>query len=181
MPYKNIEDRRKNSRLYFKKNKEKILLAGRVYYYNNIEKEHARAKKYTDSHKKELALYRKINREAINKNARKKYKFYLENNPQYQIRKNIHTRLYVAIKNNYKKSDIHNLGCDLFEFKKYLKSKFKRGMTWENYGSKWHIDHIKPLSSFDLTDRKQLLECCHYLNTQPLWKKENLLKGTKII
>ena len=53
-------------------------------------------------------------------------------------------------------------------------------MNWKNYGFRgWHIDHIKPLSSFDLSDRNQLLEACHYTNLQPLWWYENLSKGVK--
>jgi desulfoferrodoxin (superoxide reductase-like protein) len=55
-------------------------------------------------------------------------------------------------------------------------------MTWDNWTTDgWHIDHIKPLASFDLTDRKQLLEACHYTNLQPLWAKDNLIKSDKII
>jgi hypothetical protein len=45
------------------------------------------------------------------------------------------------------------LGCTISELITYLQSKFLPGMSWENYGRKgWHIDHIRPLSSFDLTD-----------------------------
>lgn len=45
-------------------------------------------------------------------------------------------------------------------------------MSWDNYG-KWHIDHIKPLADFDLSDPKQFKEACHYSNLQPLWAEEN--------
>ena len=51
-------------------------------------------------------------------------------------------------------------------------------MTWKNYG-KWHIDHIKPFASFDLTEPKQQKLVCNYKNLQPLWAKENLSKGDK--
>ncbi len=60
----------------------------------------------------------------------------------------------------------------------YLEKKYKKGMTRDNYGD-WHVDHIKPCASFDLTDAKQQMLCFHYTNLQPLWAKENLQKGKK--
>jgi hypothetical protein len=75
-------------------------------------------------------------------------------------------------------SAIKDLGCSPEELKSYLESKFQPGMTWDNYGrTTWHIDHIKPLVGFDLTDRKQLLEACHYTNLQPIWAKDHSLKS----
>ena len=62
------------------------------------------------------------------------------------------------------------LGCSIDYFKSYIESKFTSGMTWENYGyNGWHLDHIKPCSSFDLTDIDQQKICFHYTNLQPLW------------
>jgi hypothetical protein len=66
----------------------------------------------------------------------------------------------------------------VLNLKIHLESKFQPGMTWENHGRNgWHIDHIKPLCSFDLTDLMQLRQACHYTNLQPLWAKENLRKN----
>lgn len=70
------------------------------------------------------------------------------------------------------------LGCSYIEFKKYIESKFKPGMSWKNKHL-FHIDHIRPCSSFDLTDPQQQAQCFHYTNLQPLWSKENLSKGAK--
>ena len=72
------------------------------------------------------------------------------------------------------------LGCNIEDFKLHLASKFQDGMSFENYG-KWHIDHIRPCSSFDLTDIEQQKQCFHYTNTQPLTKLENRTKSNKIL
>ena len=69
-------------------------------------------------------------------------------------------------------------GCSPIELRNYLKSKFIDNMSFGNY-PEWEVDHIKPISKFDLTDEKQLRECFHYTNLQPLWKIENLKKWAK--
>lgn len=73
------------------------------------------------------------------------------------------------------------LGCSRDEFLRHLESKFTDGMTWETRGRfGWHIDHVKPLSAFDLTDPKQLAAACHHTNVQPLWWRDNMRKGPKL-
>ena len=62
----------------------------------------------------------------------------------------------------------------------YIEKQFKPGMTRQNQGT-WHIDHIKPCSSFDLSDPRQQRECFHYTNLQPLWALDNIRKKDKII
>jgi len=52
-------------------------------------------------------------------------------------------------------------------------------MSWNNHGE-WHIDHIKPCTSFDLSKLSEQKKCFHYKNLQPLWAKDNLSKGAKI-
>lgn len=70
------------------------------------------------------------------------------------------------------------IGCSAEELKIYIESKFKPGMTWENYGRNgWHIDHVKACALFDLTDPDQQRACFHYTNLQPLWAAENRKKG----
>ena len=54
-------------------------------------------------------------------------------------------------------------------------------MAWENYGLKgWHVDHIIPISFYDLTNEDEVKKACHYSNLQPLWWQDNLEKGNKI-
>ena len=74
---------------------------------------------------------------------------------------------------------IEVLGCTAQELKHHLESQFQDGMSWENYGKfGWHIDHIRPCASFDLTDPEQQKQCFHYSNLQPLWWRDNLSKGS---
>lgn len=70
------------------------------------------------------------------------------------------------------------IGCSVEFLKDYLEKQFITCMTWENYG-KWHVDHIKPCASFDLTTEEAQRKCFHYTNLQPLWAKDNLSKGSK--
>jgi len=104
-----------------------------------------------------------------------------------KIAKNLRNRLNSAINNGQKPgSSVKDLGCSIEELKQHLESQFYNRftgerMTWDNYGYYgWHIDHIKPLSSFDLADHKQFLEACHYTNLQPLWAEDNFEKNAKI-
>jgi hypothetical protein len=103
----------------------------------------------------------------------------------YRITQNLRTRLIAVIKNkDAKKSNktMTLLGCSLEFFKKYIENQFKKGMTWENHSKYgWHLDHIKPCSSFDLTDSEQQKICFHYTNFQPLWWRDNLIKGSKVL
>lgn len=95
----------------------------------------------------------------------------------YRLSCNLRTRLCQAIINNQKAgSAIADLGCSVEELRYYLEQQFRPGMSWDNYGSEWHIDHIKPLCSFDLSDRDQFLKACHYKNLQPLWAEANYAK-----
>lgn len=90
----------------------------------------------------------------------------------------IRGRVNAAIKNGQKAgSAVRDLGCTIPELIKYFESKFSEGMTWENHGyNGWHIDHVVPLSRFDLTDREQFLKACHYTNLQPMWAMDNWIK-----
>ena len=94
-------------------------------------------------------------------------------------------RLVHALRGEYRSgSAVRDLGCTISELKSHLERLFTPGMAWDNYGhglGKWGIDHIAPLSSFNLTDRNQLLAVCHYSNLQPMWFEDNMAKGDKVM
>lgn len=101
--------------------------------------------------------------------------------PAYRIRILLRNRLAKAIKRRQKAgSAVKDLGCSIPEFMAYIETQFQDGMTWANWGpNTWHLDHIRPLSSFDLSDAGQLRVACHFSNMQPLWAKENMAKSNK--
>jgi hypothetical protein len=104
----------------------------------------------------------------------------LKRDPVYKISRNLRRAIWGFVNGELKTgSAVRDLGCSIDELRSHLENMFQEGMTWDNYGE-WHIDHIVPLSSFDLEDREQLLKACHYTNLQPLWALDNLRKGAKI-
>jgi hypothetical protein len=121
--------------------------------------------------------YIKNNRDKVNKRHNDKY----HSDIHYKIKHNLKRRMNNAIKGCFKDcSTIKLLGCDLDTIKKHLESKFSKGMNWGNYGE-WHIDHVIPCASFDLTDPEEQRKCFHYTNLQPLWAEDNLRKSDKIL
>lgn len=101
--------------------------------------------------------------------------------PYEKLSASIRTRMRECIKRGYKSEKTEVLlGITIKELKVYLQGKFTEGMTWENYG-KWHIDHIVPLSRFDLSTGENQKKAFHYTNLQPLWAKDNLQKHAKLV
>jgi len=82
-------------------------------------------------------------------------------------------------KTNKNNKTIEYLGCSITQFKKHLKNNFTEGMSFDNYGE-WHIDHIKPCSSFDFMKEPEIKKCFNYRNMQPLWAKDNIIKSDKL-
>jgi hypothetical protein len=159
------------SRARYEANKDEIKLSKKRYYEVNKEQINLQRK-----------AYREINKEKVRLQDRMRDGKKRQTNINFKLSKGLRTRLWSAIKDNQKAgSAVKDLGCSVEELKQYLESKFQPEMSWDNWSlDGWHIDHIKPLSSFDLTDRKQMLEACHYTNLQPLWAKDNLSKSDKI-
>ncbi len=161
---------------YMRENKEKILVQQSEYRNKNKELINIRTREW----------YKK-NREKAVASAIERKKKLLKNNLQYRIAERIRNRIRAAIKlgRGFKKTSTQDLlGCTYKELKTHLESLFSIGMNWNNCGGtkkhnneSWHIDHIIPCASFDLSDIDQQKKCFHYTNLQPLWGLDNLKKG----
>jgi hypothetical protein len=159
-----------------------------LYRKNNIEQFRARKLKWYQKKKLQKSLIpkqKKIkdkNYKPAHKLKRKeKERLQRQTDLNFRMLGNLRTRIYHAMKKDTKgKKTKELLGCSIQEFKIYLESKFREGMSWDNYGKYgWHIDHIIPCSMFDLTNFEQQKKCFHYSNLQPLWAIDNLKKYNK--
>lgn len=99
----------------------------------------------------------------------------------YRISERLRGRIKNLLGRNKPEASSRSLGCTAKQLLAHLEGLLEPGMSWDNYGFYgWHIDHIIPLSAFDLTDLYQYRKACHYTNLQPMWAKQNLQKGSKI-
>jgi len=103
----------------------------------------------------------------------------LATDPQYRLARGLRRQLSDALKRRGARKfgrTFELVGCSPAELRAYLEARFLPGMTWENRRA-WHIDHILPLASFDLTRPKEQRRAFHFTNLQPLWGRDNLRKS----
>jgi len=170
MPLKDPIKRKEYDKEYHKKNRKKRIETSKRWKKNNREQYNKNMRKSYHKNKKKV-----IKRQMKYNN--KKYKTDIN----WNLRGRLRTRLTKALKGvNKSKKTMELLGVPHMDFfKTWIECKFKEGMTWENRHL-WHIDHIIPCSSFDLTKPEEQAKCFHYTNLQPLWASENLSKGNRI-
>jgi len=163
---KNREKKLEKNKKWYEKNKNEISKKRKEWYLKNKEKKLERNKKWYEKNKNYI---------------RKKNKKRRKTDFSYKLIINLRRRTLLALKGKCKSSNTMKLlGINnIEELWLHLEKQFKPGMTRKNHG-KWHIDHIRPCSSFDLTKPSEQRECFHYTNLQPLWASENLAKGSKI-
>jgi len=173
----NIDKRRKKIKENYNLNKE------------DINKKRSEAQKGNPEYLEKVRVYRQKNKDKVRlwkKNYYQKHKAKINkkwaerrrNNLDVRLANNLRARLNKALKGNHKSSSTINLlECSLESFKEHLQQQFVEGMSWDNYGNEWHIDHIKPCVLFDLKIEEQQKECFNFRNLQPLWKIDNLKKN----
>ena len=136
-----------------------------------------RRKEDPEGHKNRVNAYRNANREEIREKNRI-YQRKWKQNPVNRAVHNMRSRLVDCITKGTKSaSTMELLGCSSEDFMKHISSQFTEGMTWSNYGE-WHIDHIKPVASFDMSLPEDQRKCFHYSNLQPLWSEDNWHKSS---
>lgn len=170
-------------------NPEKVTASRRKWERNNRETKARRSREYRCKNRPRLRVEARAryyaNRERYIKacvaRARERYRC----DPMFRILHTLRNRPLQYLKGQTKSDSTRKLlGCSPEELRIYLESKFEPGMTWENHGrgpDKWHIDHIIPCATFDLSKREHQRRCFHFSNLRPLWETDNLRKGAKVL
>lgn len=186
-------------------NKDKMTEYNKKYWIETKDAQTEKSKKWRSENKEYIANkqkeYYKQNKTELNKKDyyRRKndpnYKEYMENyrreydryrldvDPAFRIKRNMRSRVYIALKHQHtvkQNSTFELVGCSVDYLVAHLEKQFKPGMTWDNYGPTWHVDHRIPCSAFDLTDNTHLYACFNYRNLQPMFATENILKSNKV-
>lgn len=159
------ENGKKSKKIYYKNNREILCEKTRIRRIKNSEKvkEYEKKKRSSPKYKEYMKNYRK-------KHRKDKPHIYAWRALLYNTTKRF------GSKKESKTIDL--LGYSATDLKEYIESQFIDGMSWDNWGE-WHIDHIKPISSFEKDEKPSVVNSLD--NLQPLWWLDNLKKGTKII
>lgn len=180
---KNKDELKRKSRERFWEHREALRERSKRYYEENKEEVKARVKKYAIDNKEKVSAKNKEswkNRDKEKTNKKKRDWLSKVTDPQLLLGRALRRRFYMAIKGGAKGgSAVRDLGCSIKDFKIHIEGLFEVGMSWDNWGvSGWHLDHIEPLCSFDLTIHEDVKIACNYKNIRPLWAGDNRNKST---
>lgn len=175
------ENDRKGHRRYRQKHKESIAAKAKLYREKNKEKIYETQKKWKERNPEKVAAYRKTTYYKDLEKSRQKARDYqakVRTTASGKIKDNLRRRVNHAVHGKKSENTSKLIGISIEGLMKHIEEQFDENMSWDNYGKfGWHIDHIRPCASFDLTDPKQQFECFHYTNLQPLWAEDNWSKG----
>lgn len=169
-------------KVYYQKNKKKILAQQKEYREADPEKQAARSKKYQEKNKGKRLVHQKEYRDENKGKRNEQLKNRRTTDPMYRFETNIRALIGYALKGT-SYGTIRHLPYTGEMLMRHLERHFEKGMTWDNYGrGGWVIDHIRPTSSFKITsaDCKGFKDCWALENLQPMWEKDNFEKSNKI-
>lgn len=152
-------------------------------FYQSKNKGHMRAM-CKDCSSEDRKKYYKENKNEVIKQTNNYKVEKMKKDPIFKLERRLRTRIYQAfVAQDSKKSDRtwKYIGCSPKQFQEWMEYQLYDGMTLENYGNYWHIDHVKPCSSFDLSKEDHIEKCFSWKNLRPYKAEKNLEKNDKII
>lgn len=176
------QTRAESKRAWKVRNKAKIKAQWRDYYKRTKATLSAKHKAWVAKNRDKVNARQRVlrktsaSRATANAYSRKRWR----SDPNFRLRSLIRRRINYLV-SGQRKASVALLGCPIDDFRIYIESKWESGMSWENYGTHWEIDHELPCAIFDLTKADQQRRCFHFSNLQPLWKLDNRKKGAKVL
>lgn len=178
---------------YWARNKETFSVRRRSIYSQNLHKKREEQRKRYKKEKQKRSIkskldyklnrqkYQEKNRKSYIKNKEKRriyFRHRYKTNIQVKLRSLIAGRIIRKLKHDKSDKTLNLLECSIKYLKEYLESQFLPGMTWDNHSKDgWHIDHIIPCASFDLTKEEEQRKCFHYTNLMPRWATTDIAKA----
>jgi hypothetical protein len=175
MEKENKIDKSEYNKNYYQNNRQRLLSNQKKYNQDNREERLIYLKKWREEHPTAHKEYVQDNRDRINTLTRKSRQIRRDTDEGYVFRQNMTSLISKFMRNPGKgisKAEDY-LGCSIKQLRYYIESQFKEGMTWENYGEIWEIDHIIPCTSFNLASEEERKICFHYTNMRPLEWMQN--------
>ena len=119
--------------------------------------------------------------EVLKKYHREYFRTRSEEDVNFKLISSLRTRTAAAIRDGKgvkQQKTEELLGCTVSEARDHIESQFEEGMSWENWAMDgWHLDHIRPCISFDMTEERQQFVCFNFRNQMPLWGESNISKN----
>lgn len=165
-------------------NKNRVQNRARAYYLQNPERAKAKARAWKTENRDRVRI---LNRSWVSSNPEKQRLSEIVSKrkrrlvPLVRISEAISRQMWSALRDGKDGRSWETLvGYSRQELLAHIELQFVKGMSWANYGE-WHIDHIRPVSSFSFTsfDCPDFKDCWALTNLRPLWAAENIAKGAK--
>lgn len=166
-------------KIFYHENKEKIIEYNKEYREKNRNIICDQKKEYYKSNRDEILqkVKTKDYKEKRNKYLQNKRK----NDKEFAIICAYRARLNEVLHKQKKNTYIKYLNCKREEFLNWIEFQFNEYFSWETYGKEWVIDHVIPISFFELNNETHIFKCFSWFNLRPCYKKENLEKSDKVI
>jgi hypothetical protein len=177
---RNKEYYKQKSNENYRKNKERFDAYNKQYRVDNWEHLKVKQNEYRAANRERARRWNKRYRDANRQKLTDKLRERRRNDPFLRLREAIRgsVRAYLGSKKTRRSATFEIVGCTPDFLRSHLEKQFKPGMTWENYGSHWHVDHRIPLASGNSPE--EIIGLSHWTNLQPLEALENLLKSDKM-
>lgn len=184
----NIDVVRANGRRYAAENRERL----NAYRAANADRLREWSRKYeaqwrkNNPEKMAEKYRRRYERQPVEKRrqyARRRYHEVLKHSTWWRIKNSVSSQIRECLGGRRKGRGTEELlGYTIDELRAHLERQFLKGMSWDNYGD-WHIDHILPVSSFDIdsVDSPDFSRCWALTNLRPLWARDNVRKNAKVL